>query len=212
MKPYTLLSLFTVFFALNVVDGFCQAKKERLHRFYDFNVSIESRKGLYPIINRQKLEELDKESLNELYQRSEWKYIIQNVRSYFDEETGKEVELKEDVLYFVQYLHFRETENSPVVREAVDTLKIKLKKSQLDSVYTMAQQLFMLDDKPNLSPYEIPPPPVPDGEWAHVDFDLGYRGNRYRVTIKQPRQKEYSNLYNYLENIKKQSITTPIKY
>ncbi len=212
MKPCTYFFMVIILFTVTTVNSFCQTKKEKLHRFYDFNVSIESRKSLYPTVNRQSLAKLDEKHKKELYQHSEWKYIIQNTGTYFDDDTRKDYELEEDVLYFIQYLHLKESDHSPVVREAVDTLKIKLKKNQLDSIYTMTRQLFMLDDQPNLSPNKIPPPPPFDGEWAHVDFDLGYRGNRYSVTVKQPRQKGYSCLYIYLENIKQQGITTSIKH
>lgn len=97
-----------------------------------------------------------------------------------------------------------------MIREIVARQKVKLSRSQQDTIYTLTKKLFQLDDRPNISSDKRPILPPVDGDVAIVKLDLNDRGNRYEVTVppKFINDKDLVRLLRYLEKLKNQSTTT----
>lgn len=102
---------------------------------------------------------------------------------------------KENHLYCIRYANQEKIEVLP----KPDTVVVELDKAHLDSLYSIASSYMKLKHSTNVSPNEIPPPPVADSEWEHAEITLGlgFRGDRHSVTTAR-----FSTLYKYLTKMK----------
>ncbi|MBF9253956.1 hypothetical protein I2I11_11690 [Pontibacter sp. 172403-2] len=105
---------------------------------------------------------------------------------------------KENHLYYIRYASQEKIEEPP----KPDTAVVELDKAHLDSLYSIASSYMKLKHSANVSPNEIPLPPVADSEWvyAEITLDLGFRGDKHSVTTAQ-----FSALYQYLTRMKSKS-------
>ena len=105
---------------------------------------------------------------------------------------------KENRLYYTKYAN----NESRILLSNPDTISVKLDTIQLDSLYAMASKYFQLEYKTNVSPYEVPPPPIGDSEWAQakITLNLGYWGDKHIVF---PRW--HNKLYQFLLRMKNNS-------
>ncbi|QMU30099.1 hypothetical protein [Adhaeribacter radiodurans] len=213
MKLSNFYLLIIIFFIQESSSVLGQDKTNTQYKFYDFNISLELQHYPFPFIKKEDLAKVDK---NKLGQDSGWLYVIQNEGRYYDEAADKQIDFEKNHLYVIQYVHLTDT-NLPdsinIVKEIVDTKKIKLTPAQQDIIFGLTKNLFRLDDKPNISPDKTPSSPPVDGNVAIVNFDLNDRGSSYRIVIspKFLDNKEYLKLYKYLENLKTHPKTPPTR-
>ncbi len=183
-KGTIVLFVFIVFSALKL---YAEENKNKTARYYDFNIIIDFKDGL----------------LN-----NDFKYILCNSGTYFDNSTNQQYKLKKNVIHLVQYKYDIKVNHDKIVeatRIPIDTLMINLKESHLDTLFRLTTKLFDLSSLTNTTQHLIPLPPAPyDGYSANVVFDLGFRGDKYSIFIAYPQNNNsFVLLEDYINNIVK---------
>jgi hypothetical protein len=177
--------------------------EEAQYRFYDFDVLVE---------------------VTDPWLGPEEKFIIENTgNGFYDDVKGEWTEsaLSAEVLHYVSYKYSRgPNHNPPESRDVlvkIDTVSAELSKAQLDTVYTLAMEIFKSHNRENVSQDSVPPNLLRyHGNSAKVELDMGLRGDKYRADIryaslKYRNNKNYGVLYDYLNKIKNNApLTTPL--
>ena len=81
-----------------------------------------------------------------------------------------------------------------------DKFFLPMTKPQLDTIYTYAAELFVID-RENFTDMPIPRPPYGDENIARVTFDLGFRGDRYLREVRRVDttiDNSFSRLYQFM--------------
>lgn len=171
-------------------------KTNKLHRFYDFNISVYVYRSTCSDTNDCRLHST--------------KYVLCNSDEVWDEDTRQYDKLKGNILYMIVNRYY--LKSSVLSKKDIyqtDTLKVKLTKEQIDKLYKFTHVFFELDNIQNVSTDSIPPPPsLYDGPNARVVLDQGFRGNHYSVVIGIPeRDKNYVRIKEYVDKL----LATEIK-
>ena len=90
--------------------------------------------------------------------------------------------------------------NNTSSKKGIDSSKYKISKPELDSIYKHSSALFTINSN-NLSKDSIPKPPLGEGHYAKVIFDLIYRGDKFIREVKLSdtiKSDSFSKLYGYL--------------
>ncbi|PJJ59082.1 hypothetical protein [Hymenobacter chitinivorans] len=150
-------------------------------RFYDFNIEVSLR---HPVGGLQE------------------RYILANLRP--SEHTAHNVgwnpgQLRPHTLHVVKYATSTDARRRPVA-DPRDTLRIELRRGQMDTLYALTTALFAQPGPQNLTPgLAATPGPVSDELSATVDFNLGPGGNRYKAHV--PAAAQNFALSTYLKRI-----------
>ena len=112
--------------------------------------------------------------------------------------------LNKNFLYKIRYSYDKNRKRIPI-----DTLKVKLNKSEMDKIFTLTVNQFDVKYDENLSEYKIPPPPPAyDGLIVSLILDLNFRGDKFEKVLGLPfENQEFLKLYNYIETIFKNNRT-----
>ncbi|MCB2377608.1 hypothetical protein LGH70_08440 [Hymenobacter sp. BT635] len=153
------------------------------YRFYDFDMAVEIHTSLG--IHR--------------------KYILANAWAYHSKEVNEKWEsypLKTNSLYVVNYdtPTSVSSDSKPYESAPTDTFLILLRKTQIDTIYTLTREAFTIPYQQNTSSDEKPPSiGFNDGLSALVTLDLGLRGDYYRLGISDA--NDGFDLHTYLQAI-----------
>ncbi|UOQ55264.1 hypothetical protein [Hymenobacter cellulosivorans] len=150
-------------------------------RFYDFNIEV-------TLLH----------STGSLQQR----FILANLRpDYAAQPVGWHPgRLQPHTLHVVKYVASNDSHRRlRKLADPRDTMRIALRRGQMDTLYALTTALFAQPGPHNLTPDHLPAPPEPDAISATVDFNLGPGGNRYKVHL--PAAGQNFALHTYLKRV-----------
>jgi hypothetical protein len=173
-----------------------QTNKTQMYRFYDFNMTLDVYGG-----------SIECEDIYQyiycgepcLYDFNHKPVKSHEVRNFQDLKPERFNYLDTMTLYYIVKKRclknslgiWRQTKNEN------DTTKFHLSKKQVDSLFILISCLMIPPYMENLSKHKIPPPPDPDGIHALLTFDLGFRGERYSMSLDYYDYEDI-NLNNFL--------------
>lgn len=142
----------------------------------------------------------------------EYKYLYYGDGVRYPETLNKNQYFDKMTLYFLSYTKEMDTptkeHNDSFI---VDTIKILLNTTQLDTLFLFSKDFIRFDTPVNLSNDLNPPPPPCDGYSGTMRFDFKYRGNRSKYSVEfdfdtiNNRNVDFLNLFKYLEKLKNHS-------